>query len=160
MKEDVDEHAFFSEQPSSGAIRSFSGSSMDDPSWQLTPLKVSSSPLDHSKQRSCSVLQSDYSCLQLQSFSDTSNQKHDQHFYVLGSNLKYEKPEREEPEKTTVHRFFDEWPDSEDKSPRDALVSTTQLSISMPNSSSSFDFSISNSRPHNGDSIQKRIIIH
>eukprot|EP00261_Vitis_vinifera_P023983 XP_010656126.2 PREDICTED: growth-regulating factor 1 isoform X2 [Vitis vinifera] len=154
LKEEVDEHAFFSEQPS-GATRSFSGSSMDDP-WRLTPLKMNSSPLDHSKQRSCSVLQSDYSCLQLQSLSDTSNQKQDQHFYVLGSNLKYEKHEREEPEKT-VHRFFDEWPpksrdpwpDSEDKSPRDALVSTTQLSISMPNSS--FDFSISNSRPHNDD---------
>ena len=134
----MDEHAFFSEQPSGVTTRSFSGSSMDDDPWQLTPLKMSSSSsldLDHSKQ-------SDYSCLQLQSFTDTSNQKHDQHFYVLGSNLKYENPERKEPEKT-VHRFFDEWPpksrdpwpDSEDKSPRDALVSTTQLSISMPNSS-------------------------
>lgn len=147
----MDEHAFFSEQ-SLGATRSFSGSSMDDP-WQLSPLKISCSPLDNSKQRSCSVLQSDYSSLQLRSLSDTSTQKQDQHFYMLGSNLKYEKPQREESEKT-VHRFFDEWPppksrdpwpDSEGKSPRDALASTTKLSISIPNSS--FDFSISNSRP-------------
>ncbi|KAL4282077.1 hypothetical protein GQ457_03G046920 [Hibiscus cannabinus] len=80
LKEEVGEHAFFSEP--SGAMRSFSGSSVDD-SWQLAPLTMSSSS---SKQRSCSGLQSEYSYLQLQSLTDhstkQSKQEDDEHCYI------------------------------------------------------------------------------
>ncbi|XVE70700.1 hypothetical protein DITRI_Ditri10aG0091800 [Diplodiscus trichospermus] len=106
LKEEVDEHAFFSEP--SGTMRSFSGSSVDD-SWQLTPLTMSSSS---SKQRSCSALQSEYSYLQLTDHNSKENKQNDEHCYVLGSDFKCEMPiklEKGEPQKT-VYRFFDEWP--------------------------------------------------
>ncbi|GMI92670.1 hypothetical protein HRI_002936300 [Hibiscus trionum] len=151
LKEEVDEHAFFSEP--SGTMRSFSGSSVDD-SWQLAPLTMSSSS---SKQRSCSGLQSEYSYLQLQSLTDDhstkqSKQDDDEHCYI-----KFDMPnelEKGEPPKT-VHRFFDEWPpkhrdswfDLDDKSSNSSSVSTTRLSISIP--STSHDFPIFNSRAHN-----------
>ncbi|KAJ1437133.1 Glutamine-Leucine-Glutamine, QLQ [Sesbania bispinosa] len=147
QKEDVDEHAFFTEP--SGIMKSFSASSMDD-TWQLTPLTMSSSS-SSSKQRSCSALSNDYSYLQLQSLSDHSKQQEqDQNCYILGGEIKCEtlmKLEKEEPQKT-VHRFFDEWPhkgrgswlDLDDKS------STTQLSISIP--TSAHDFPTFNSRTH------------
>ncbi|KAL2338780.1 hypothetical protein Fmac_013226 [Flemingia macrophylla] len=147
LKEEVDEHAFFTEP--SGTMRSFSASSMED-SWQLTPLTISSS--SSSKQRSCSGLSNDnneFSYLQLQSFSSNNSkqaQQDDQGCYISGtgsgSDIKCEtfmKLGKEEPQKT-VHRFFDEWPpksrgswlDLDDKS------STTQLSISIPTSSHDF----------------------
>jgi hypothetical protein len=159
LKEEVDEHAFFSEP--SGSMRSLSGPpSMDDSNWQLTPLKMSTSC---SKQRSCSGLQSEYSYLQLQSLSDSTKQQeqdhHHQHCFVLGSDIKNEMPikiEKEQPQKT-VHRFFDEWPpkerdswlDLDDKSSNSSSASTTQLSISVP--TSFHDFPIFNSRSHNGN---------
>ncbi|XP_057428531.1 growth-regulating factor 5-like [Lotus japonicus] len=131
QKEEVDEHAFFTEP--SGVMKSFSASSMDDP-WQLTPLTMSSSSSSStSKQRSCSGLSSDYSYLQLQSLSEHSKQQQqDQGCYLLGGEIM--KMGKEEPQRT-VHRFFDElphksregsWLDLDDKS------STTQLSISIP----------------------------
>ncbi|XP_027368745.1 growth-regulating factor 1-like [Abrus precatorius] len=147
LKEEVDEHAFFTEP--SGTMRSFSASSMED-SWQLTPLTISSS--SSSKQRSCSGLSNDnnteYSYLQLQSRNDNNSKQpqQDHGCYISGSDIKCEtfmklgKEEEEEPQKT-VHRFFDEWPppksrgswlDLDDKS------STTQLSISIPTSSHDF----------------------
>ncbi|XP_039024077.1 growth-regulating factor 1-like isoform X2 [Hibiscus syriacus] len=150
LKEEVDEHAFFSEH--SGTMRSFSGSSVDD-SWQFAPLKMSSPSL---KQRSCSGLQSEYSYLQLQSLTDhstkQSKQDDDEPCYI-----RFEMPnelEKGEPPKT-VHRFFDEWPpkqrdsclDLDDKSSNSSSVSTTRLSISIP--STSHDFPIFNSRAHN-----------
>ena len=155
LKEEVDEHAFFTEP--SGTMRSFSASSMDD-SWQLAPLTISSS--SSSKQRSCSGVSNDneYSYLQLhQSLSDNSKQpaEQDQGCYLSGSDIKCEtlmKLGNEEPQKT-VHRFFDEWPpksrgswlDLDDKS------STTQLSISIPASSHEFTtFSSRNQRGSNG----------
>ncbi|KAK7819330.1 growth-regulating factor 5 [Quercus suber] len=97
ISEEVDEHAFFSEP--SGTMRSLSGPlSMDDP-WQLTPLTMSTSS---SKQRSCSGLQnqSDYSShLQLQSLSDstTKQSEEDQHFFVLGSDIKLMEKEQPQP---------------------------------------------------------------
>ncbi|XP_050262237.1 growth-regulating factor 1-like isoform X2 [Quercus robur] len=156
LKEEVDEHAFFSEP--SGTMRSLSGPlSMDDP-WQLTPLTMSTSS---SKQRSCSGLQnqSDYSSyLQLQSLSDstTKQSEEDQHFFVLGSDIKLMEKEQPQPQKT-IHHFFDEWPPKErdswvdqldDKSSNSSSVSTTRLSISIPNSSH-HDFPIFSSRTHN-----------
>ncbi|KAH9801939.1 Growth-regulating factor 6 [Citrus sinensis] len=103
-KEEVDEHAFFSE-PS--GKRSFSG------------------------------LQSDYSDLQLKSCADNTPKQQD-------------KQPEEIPQKT-VHRFFDEWPpksrdswlDLDDKSSKNASLSTASLSISIP---SSHDFPIFSSR--------------
>ncbi|XVF48911.1 hypothetical protein PTKIN_Ptkin03bG0226100 [Pterospermum kingtungense] len=159
LKEEVDEHAFFSEP--SGTMRSFSGSSVGD-SWQLTtPLAINFSS---SKQRTCSGLHSDYSYLQLQSLSTDHNSKQnkhddgdDEHCYVLGSDIKCEMPEKE-PQQKTVHRFFDEWPpkhrdswlDLDDKSSnRSSTVSTTRLSISIPSTSHN-DFPIFNLRAHNG----------
>ncbi|GMJ07305.1 hypothetical protein HRI_004399600 [Hibiscus trionum] len=128
VKEEVDEHAFFSEP--CGTMRSFfSGSSVDN-SWQLTPLTMSSSSSE----------QSEYSYLQLQSKKDDENR------YVLKNG---------EPQKT-VHRFFDEWPpkhrDSwldlgDDKSYNGSSVSTTRLSMSIPSTSN--DFPIFNSRARN-----------
>ncbi|GLT74286.1 hypothetical protein SLA2020_460910 [Shorea laevis] len=154
VKEDVDEHAFFSEP--SGTMRSFSGSSMED-SWQLTPLTMSStSSSTPSKQRN-----NEYSCLQLQSLHDSSpkqNKHEQQQFYALGNETKGGMPTKleknEEPQKT-VHRFFDEWPpnhrdswlDLDDKTSNKASPTTTaRLSISIP--SSSHDFPIFNSRTH------------
>ncbi|KAA3472416.1 growth-regulating factor 1-like isoform X1 [Gossypium australe] len=151
LKEEVDEHTFFSEP--SGTMRSFSGSSVDD-SWQLAPLIMSSSS---SKQRNFSGLQSEYSYLQLQSLTD-HNPKQNKQDANEHSYIKYEMTEeleKGEPQKT-VHRFFDEWPpkhrdswlDLDDKSSNSSSVSTTRLSISIP--STSHDFSIFNSRAHNG----------
>lgn len=160
LKEEVDEHAFFSEP--SGTMRSLSGPlSMDDP-WQLTPLAMSTSS---SKQRSCPGFQnqSDYSsCLQLQSLSDstTKQSEEDQHFFVLGSDIKLMEKEQPQPQpQKTIHHFFDEWPPKErdswvdqldDKSSNSSSVSTTRLSISIPNSSH-HDFPIFSSRTHNGN---------
>ncbi|XP_027902176.1 growth-regulating factor 1 isoform X2 [Vigna unguiculata] len=140
-KEEVDEHAFFTEP--CGIMKSFSGSSMDD-SWQLTPLTMSSSS-SSTKQRSSFGLSNDYSCLQLQSHSKPQEQQDQGGCYMLGGGGQLGK---EEPQKT-VHRFFDEWPhkgrqgswlDLDDKS------STTQLSISIP--TSSHDFPAFSSRTH------------
>ncbi|XP_059633213.1 growth-regulating factor 1-like isoform X2 [Cornus florida] len=142
MKEGVDEHALFSE--ASGTMTSYSGSSKND-SWQLTPLTMGSS-LTHLKQRSYSGLQNGCLNLQVQGLTDASNQqKHDQqHFYGLGSHdVKCEmslKIERDDEPQKVMHHFLDEWPprnkdswlDSDEKS------STTQLSISIPNSSHDF----------------------
>ena len=131
---------------------------MDD-SWQLTPLTMSSSSSSSSsKHRSCSSLSNDYSYLQLQSLSDHSkHQEQDQGCYIFGGDIKCEttlmKLGKEEPQiqKTTVHRFFDEWPhkgggswlDLDDKS------STTQLSISIP--TSAHDFPNLQFRAHHGN---------
>ncbi|KAG5243517.1 hypothetical protein OIU77_030598 [Salix suchowensis] len=147
LKEEVDEHAFFSE--SSGSMRSLSGSSLDDAS-QLSPLTMNSSPsnTNSSKQRSLSGLHNEYSYLQLQSLSDhdtPKQQKQYQHSYLLGSsNIGSLGPIEMEKEKSqkTVHRFFDEWPpenkdswlDLADKSSNSASVSTTGLSMSIPSS--------------------------
>ncbi|KAI4344594.1 hypothetical protein L6164_011801 [Bauhinia variegata] len=147
LKEEVDEHAFFTEP--SGSMKSFSASSMDD-AWHFTPLTMSSS--SSSKQRSCSALSNDYCYLQLQSLNDKTKQpdQEEQGCYILDGDMKCETPVKlgkQEPEKT-IHRFFDEWPpksrdswlDLDDKS------STTQLSISIPTSSN--DFPTFNSRTH------------
>lgn len=132
MKEEIDEHAFFSE--SSGTMRSISGSSVGDSSWHLEPLTIGGSTL---KQRTCSGLQSGYSYLQL-----TPKEKQDQqHYYALDDDLPLKMDRDDEPQKV-MHHFFDEWPktkdswlETEDKLSNHGQVSTTQLSISMPKSS-------------------------
>ncbi|XP_019417159.1 PREDICTED: growth-regulating factor 1-like isoform X2 [Lupinus angustifolius] len=143
LKEEVDEHAFFTEQ--TGTMRSFSTSSMDD-SWQLTPLTMSSS--SSSKQRSCNGLSNDYPYLQLQSLSDDSKQVENQDhgcYNIRGSSASDIK---HEPQKT-VHRFFDEWPHKSSRGSwldLDHKSSTTQLSISIP--TSAHDFPNFSSRTH------------
>ncbi|CAL5199189.1 unnamed protein product [Lathyrus oleraceus] len=163
LREEVDEHAFFTEP--SGTIRSLSASSMDD-QWQLTPLTISSSST--SKQRSCSGLsndQNEYSYLQLQSLSDNINNNNnnsnsnnsnnskqaqqDQSCYISGSEETFMKDGKEEPQKI-FHRFFDEWPPKSSRNSwldLDDKSSTTQLSISIPTSSHDFTtFSSTNHR--------------
>ncbi|KAL7258289.1 hypothetical protein ACSBR1_004418 [Camellia fascicularis] len=132
MKEGVvDEHAFFSE--SCGAVRNYSGSTIDNP-WQVTPTTMgssssssSSSSLSHLKQRTCSALQNGYPFLQLQGGLLTDNddgskqqnqdQHPHQHFHVLGSEmpLKLERDDDidDKPQKV-MHHFFDEWPKNKD----------------------------------------------
>ncbi|KAH7853705.1 hypothetical protein Vadar_005712 [Vaccinium darrowii] len=134
MKEEVSEQAFFSES-----------SSMEDP-WKLTPLSTGSS-LAHLKQRACSGLQSGgYPFLQHQGLTDTSKQQNTNFFEMPP------KADSEDQPKKVMHHFFDEWPknkdswaDSEGKSSDYVPVSTTQLSISIPNSS--YDFFMT----HNGN---------
>ncbi|KAM0969900.1 hypothetical protein EV1_017848 [Malus domestica] len=144
MKEEVDEHAFFSEP--SGTVRGFSGSSSMDDSWQFTPLTISTS--SSSKQRSCSAFQSDQQDQQLRSIKHQKQDHHQQqqHYYAM---------DRNEGSQKTVHRFFDEWPpkdkdswlDLDDKSSNSGSVSTTRLSISIP--TSGHDFPVFTSRHHN-----------
>ncbi|XP_052199693.1 growth-regulating factor 1-like [Diospyros lotus] len=122
VKEEVGEHALFS------------ASSMDNNPipWQLT--MVSSSSTAHLKQRTGSALQSGHPFLQLQGLSDAPKQEQDQRFHL--GNEKVEK---------VMHHFLDDgpknqdpWLHSEDKSCSFMPVSTTQLSISTPNSSHDF----------------------
>lgn len=140
VKEEVDEHAFFSEP--SGSVRGFSGSSsslnhhQNESNWQLTMSCSDSS----SKQRTCSALQTEhYPHLQLQNFTDSK---------------------RGEETQRTIHHFFDEGPpkdresswldlDANNKSSNSGSASTTRLSISIPNSA--HDFPIYNSRSHHGN---------
>ncbi|XP_028751468.1 growth-regulating factor 5-like [Neltuma alba] len=131
LKEEVDEHAFFTEP--SGTMRSFSASSMEDSSWHLTPLSMNSS--SSSKQRSYSGLSTEYSSslqLQNQNLSGSTNQQ-DQDCYMLGLG-KSEEPQNQK----TVHRFLDEWPNKSKNSwlDLDDKSSTTQLSISIPTTTS------------------------
>ncbi|XP_050382388.1 growth-regulating factor 1-like isoform X2 [Argentina anserina] len=132
VKEEVDEHAFFSEP--SGSVRGFSGSSssldhhQNESNWQLTMSCANSS----AKQRTCSALQTEhYPHLQLQNCSDSKIER------------------RGEETQRTIHRFFDEGPpkeresswldlDANNKSSNSGSVSTTRLSISIPNSAHDF----------------------
>lgn len=142
------ERAFFSEEPSKGGFTRVA-SSMND-SWQLTPvLTMSCSSSSSSKQHS----------LQLQSGSrDAQKQQQEQ-----SQDQNFVKLERKQETQKTIH-FFDEWPvkerdssssswpDLDDKSSNSGSVSTTQLSISIPSTNSSYDFPIftSSRTTHNG----------
>ncbi|XP_059634755.1 growth-regulating factor 1-like isoform X2 [Cornus florida] len=143
IKEEIDEHALlFSGTP--GTMRSYASPSMDD-SLKLTPLAMDTTT--HLKQRTCSDFRSGHSYLQIQGLTDASKQ---QQFYASDSDVKKcEMPvqiERETEPHKVMHHFFDEWPpknkgswlDSDDKLSKPSQVSTTQLSISIPNSSHDF----------------------
>ncbi|KAF3795957.1 Growth-regulating factor 3 [Nymphaea thermarum] len=159
LKDETDEHSFFAE--ASGSSRSFRMDASLDSSWPCMPSRVNSFP--PSKQRSGSLLQSNYSQLQaLEDLGSTtiasalSKQHQPQHCF-LGSNLgaiESIKANRES-EGQCLRPFFDEWPrtrdswsDLEDDRSNRASFSTTQLSISIPMSSS--DFSGTSSRSPNG----------
>ncbi|PKI73710.1 hypothetical protein CRG98_005951 [Punica granatum] len=148
MKEEVDEHAFFSEP--SGTMRNFSTASSMEDSWQHTPLTMSFSSSSSARSRQSA----DYPYLQLQSLGDYPKQEskpsNHHYLYTLGTvdnvPVKHEREQEDEPHKT-IHRFFDEepirggsrdsWIDPDEKS---SNSSTTRLSISMPSSSSNDRF--------------------
>lgn len=153
MKEEVGEHAFFTES-SGSTMRGFSTSSMDE-SWPL-------SNLDHSKQSN------GYPNSYLHNNATSKQQQAEKQCYIWGRDfncelsMKVDQDERENNEKTTPHHFFDEWAPLKDgngsghggggerkySSWHDSSPSTTQLSISIPSSTSHHDFFLSNSRPH------------
>ncbi|KAI4379566.1 hypothetical protein MLD38_005846 [Melastoma candidum] len=108
IKENVDEHAFFTEP--SGPIKS-----MDD-SWQLTPLTISSSS-SASKQHHGN----DYSYLQLQSHSKQDEPHHHHHQKTMHRFF----------DEGPVKARDSSRADLDDKS----SATTTKLSISMPSSS-------------------------
>lgn len=106
MKEEIDEHSFFSESSSSGTIR-----------WQLEPLAINNS-LAHSKQTTFSDYhQNGYS-------SSYQQQEEDESYHQLGLR-------KDEQQQKVMHRFFDEWPPNNDND-NDDKATTTQLSISIP----------------------------
>ncbi|KAJ8564562.1 hypothetical protein K7X08_001022 [Anisodus acutangulus] len=131
MKEEADKLAFYSE--ASGTMRSASGSSSIDDSWQLTM----GSPLGHLKQRT----------QQLQSLNESSRQDQYHYNYALQENdvKSTDMPVTEDnPQpKNVMHHFFDELPPQDNKdswlhSGDTFSASKTHLSISVPNSSHDF----------------------
>ncbi|OIT32768.1 PREDICTED: growth-regulating factor 1-like [Nicotiana attenuata] len=145
MKEDVDEHIFFSE--TSGTVRSTCGSNSVDDTWQLSPLTMGSSMKQRTNSLSQNTGHSASSYLQLQSLNESSTKDHHHQYYndVKGMKLETEDHQQQQQPKKVMHHFFDEWPkdnkdswlDSEDKY---SGLSKTQLSISIPNPS--YDFFI------------------
>ncbi|XP_059283942.1 growth-regulating factor 1-like [Lycium ferocissimum] len=138
MKEEVDEHVFFSE--ASGTMRSTCGSnSVEDSTWQLSPLKMGSPTMCHLKQRTTNYSPSQSTGASYLQLNDSSRQQQDHHQYFHDLPMKIETEDHHQPKKV-MHHFFDEWPkdnkdswlDSEDK------FSKTQLSISIPNPSQDF----------------------
>lgn len=127
MKEEIDEHPFFSE--SSGTIKT---TSMGDHPWQMEPLAMSNSnnSLAHLKQRTFSDYHQNGYLYQ---------QEHQDQSYYDQMGLKIGR--KDEPQKV-MHHFFDEWPPN-DENNQDS--STTQLSISIP--SCAHDFFLT----HNGN---------
>ncbi|XP_043719077.1 growth-regulating factor 1-like isoform X2 [Telopea speciosissima] len=145
LKGDVDEITF---SKVSETVRSVPDSPFDNP-WHFTPLRMSSSSLTQPKLKSCSALQGEFTQLQFQNFTDISTrqqelQNQEQNRFVLGAEIKNERPmkmEREDGTQQQLLHFFDEWP------PKNRDYSTTQLSISIPMPSP--DFPVSNSRTQN-----------
>lgn len=152
LRGDVDEHSFFSE--ASGSTR---GVGMDFPvdnTWRLMPSRVSSFP------QSKPILESNYSQLQaMQDFGHMAipsalSKQQQQHSLFRNE---FGSPEPVKQEGQSLRPFFDEWPktrgswsDLEEERSNRTSFSTTQLSISIPMSSS--DFSGTSSRSPNGNS--------
>lgn len=152
-KTELDERGFYSEAPGSVRALGMDYSTMDS-SWGLMPSSVSGFPLY--KSRDSSFLHSSYPQLQpmqdLGQVTISSLPKHHQqsfrgNFGAPDSTVKSEQP---------LRPFFDEWPRTreswsdldDDRSNRNSF-STTQLSMSIPMSSS--DFSTTSSRSPNDD---------
>ncbi|KAL9224220.1 hypothetical protein vseg_000281 [Gypsophila vaccaria] len=132
LKEEVGEHAFFTESSGSSSMRGFSM----DQSWQ--------------QQQQHPTNNSNYI---------TSNQQHQEQgkqSYIWGRDFNCElsmkviAEEEERCRNKTTHHFFDEWPIKTGGATAglgDDSSSTTQLSISIPTSASNHhDFFLSNSR--------------
>lgn len=162
MKEEVDEHVFFSE--ASGTMRSATGS-VDDSSWQVAPLTMASPTLGQLKQHKTYVSatpqfheglaaggqqqrQPDYHALAAGSDGKNADSIH---HVKLGSSEEHHQP------KKVMHHFFDEWPqenkhswldDSEDKYSNHGPLFKTHLSISIPNSPHDFFMTHNGKRMH------------
>nr|GMD52673.1 growth-regulating factor 1-like [Ipomoea batatas] len=125
MKDEVDEHVFFSSEGSGSIRSSISGSnnSVDDSSWQLAPLTMASPPLGQLKQR-------DYCGPQNGGGSKT------------GVGMMINPEDQQQQPKKVMHHFFDEWPKENKDSWLDSgdkySARGPHLSISVPNSSHDF----------------------
>ncbi|KAK4572125.1 hypothetical protein RGQ29_030518 [Quercus rubra] len=131
LKPEVGEHSFFSD--ASGSNRNLQMDSQLDGTWPLMPSRVASFPA--SKSSDNSMLQNDYP----------------QHSF-FNSDFASGEPVKQEGQ--SLRPFFDEWPKTreswsglEDERSNQTSFSTTQLSISIPMTTS--DFSATSSRsPH------------
>ncbi|KAI0499714.1 hypothetical protein KFK09_017922 [Dendrobium nobile] len=155
-KSGLDERGFYSEAP--GSARVLGMDSALDSSWRLLSSPVSTFPL--SKERENSFLHGSYPQLQpLQELGQVTisslPKQHQQHQHsFFGTDYGSTEPpiKTEQP----LRPFFDEWPgtrdswsDLEDERTNRNSFSTTQLSMSIPMSSS--DFSTTSSRSPNDD---------
>ncbi|KAK6914689.1 WRC domain [Dillenia turbinata] len=126
----------------------------------LTPLAVSPS-LVQSKHESFPALHTGYSAFQVQSLSSNSKQQEEyhrsqpqqqQHCFIMGSDFKSVKENREEVNQKPLHHFLGDWNTKnretwiDFREPKTSFA-TTQLSISIPVSSP--EFLSSNSRISN-----------
>lgn len=152
IKGDVDEHRFFSE--ASGSLRGLGMDSTAD-SWRLLPSRVSSFP--PAKQRSSGIWQSHFPQVQglqdLEAASLASAIPKQQQHCFFGNDIGSSETVKQEGQ--PLRPFFDEWPktrdswsDLDDDRSNRSSFSTTQLSISIPMTSS--DFSATSSRSPNG----------
>lgn len=130
IKPEVGEHSFFSD--ASGSNRNLQMDSPLDNTWPLMPSRVASFPA--SKSSDNSVLQNEYP----------------QHSF-FHSDFASGEPVKQEGQ--SLRPFFDEWPKTrdswsglEDERSNQTSFSTTQLSISIPMTTS--DFSSSSQSPH------------
>lgn len=133
LKPEVGEHSFFSE--ASGSNRGIQMDSRLDNTWPLMQSRVTTLP--QSRASNTSILQSDYS--QHPFFCSE---------FTAGEHIKQEGQ--------SLRPFFDEWPKARDSWPcledersTQTSLSTTQLSISIPMSSS--DFSATRSQSPQGE---------
>ncbi|KAL7598358.1 hypothetical protein Lser_V15G25501 [Lactuca serriola] len=136
MKEEIDEHSFFSE--SSGTIKS-------SDSWQLEPLAMNNpnSSLAHLKQ------QTSFSDYHQNGYLQYQHEQHQDQGSYYNHQIGLKIARKDEPQKV-MHHFFDEWPPN-DENNQDS--STTQLSISIP--SSAHDFFLT----HNGNFTAFNLIV-
>ncbi|XP_020574035.1 growth-regulating factor 4-like [Phalaenopsis equestris] len=156
-KTSLEERGLYSDAPASARLLSMDSSF--DTSWRLLPSPATASP--SSKDKDGSFLHGNYSQFQplqqlgqvtISSFPKPNHHQHQHSFF--GSDY----GSAESPIKTDqpLRPFFDEWPGTrdswsdleDDRSNRNSF-STTQLSISIPMSSS--DFSTTSSRSQNDD---------
>lgn len=133
LKPEVGEHSFFSD--ASGSNRNLQIDSQLDGTWPLMPSRVASFPA--SKSSDNSMLQNDYT----------------QHSF-FNSDFASGEPVKQEGQ--SLRPFFDEWPKTreswsglEDERSNQTSFSTTQLSISIPMTTS--DFSATSSRSPHGE---------
>ncbi|KAK8969121.1 Growth-regulating factor 5 [Platanthera guangdongensis] len=152
-KTELDERGFYSEAPGGVRALGMDYSTMDS-SWGLMPSSVSGFPL-YKSSRDSSFLHSNYPQLQpmqnLGQVTISSLPKHHQHSY----RGNYGPPESAVKSEQPLRPFFDEWPrtrdswsDLDDERSNRSSLNTTQLSMSIPMSSS--DFSTTSSRSPNG----------
>ncbi|XP_019191664.1 PREDICTED: growth-regulating factor 1-like [Ipomoea nil] len=144
MKEEVDEHVFFSSD-TSRTMRSGSGS-LDDTSWQVAPLTMASPTLAQLKQHKTYVSATPQFHEGLAAADNGKNNTDSMHHHMKLGSSEEQHHQQQQPKKV-MHHFFDEWPqetkhswldDSGDKYSTHAPLFKTHLSISIPNSPHDF----------------------